>query len=29
VLFRSLAKPINDEASDRTEVFQFSLGQGF
>ena len=25
----SLAKPINDEASDRTEVFQFSLGQGF
>ena len=25
----SLAKPINDEAADRTEVFQFSLGQGF
>ena len=25
----SLAKPLNDEASDRTEVFQFSLGQGF
>jgi len=25
----SLAKPLNDEASDRTEIFQFSLGQGF
>ncbi len=25
----SLAKPLNDEYFDRTEVFQFSLGQGF
>ena len=25
----SLAKPLNDENFDRTEVFQFSLGQGF
>ena len=25
----SLAKPLNDERYDRTEVFQFSLGQGF
>jgi outer membrane protein insertion porin family len=25
----SLAKPLNDERSDQTEVFQFSLGQGF
>jgi outer membrane protein insertion porin family len=25
----SLAQPLNDERSDQTEVFQFSLGQGF
>lgn len=25
----SLAKPLNDERTDKTEVFQFSLGQGF
>ena len=25
----SLAKPLNDERSDKTEIFQFSLGQGF
>lgn len=25
----SLAKPLNEERWDRTEVFQFSLGQGF
>ena len=25
----SLAKPLNDEAADQTEVFQFSLGQFF
>jgi len=25
----SLAKPLNDERVDQTEIFQFSLGQGF
>ncbi|MBK7728094.1 MAG: outer membrane protein assembly factor BamA [Gammaproteobacteria bacterium] len=25
----SLAKPLNDEREDNTEIFQFSLGQGF
>jgi len=25
----SLAKPLNDEREDKTEIFQFSLGQGF
>jgi len=25
----SLAKPLNDERTDQTEIFQFSLGQGF
>ncbi len=25
----SLAKPLNDERTDKTEIFQFSLGQGF
>ena len=25
----SLAKPLNEERWDRTEIFQFSLGQGF
>ncbi|MBP8924663.1 MAG: BamA/TamA family outer membrane protein [Pseudomonadales bacterium] len=25
----SLAKPLNDERQDKTEIFQFSLGQGF
>ncbi|MGI9285601.1 MAG: BamA/TamA family outer membrane protein, partial [Pseudomonadales bacterium] len=25
----SLAKPLNDSRSDKTEVFQFSLGRGF
>jgi outer membrane protein insertion porin family len=25
----SLAKPLNDKRFDRTEIFQFSLGQGF
>ena len=25
----SLAKPLNDAGADRTEVFQFSIGQGF
>ncbi len=25
----SVAKPLNDDKADRTEVFQFSLGQGF
>jgi outer membrane protein insertion porin family len=25
----SLAKPLNDERTDQSEVFQFSLGQGF
>jgi outer membrane protein insertion porin family len=25
----SLAKPLNDERTDKSEIFQFSLGQGF
>ena len=25
----SIAQPLNDERSDQSEVFQFSLGQGF